>query len=602
MKKIALLLLIFTSTYCLFSQTNDTLNIVHYNILRYGLGGVVTNGITTCTPLTAAEKNVHLKAFIDYTLPDIFGVNEIGGELAANLLLNGAMNTNGRDYYKVSGYVANGNDIGDVMYYNSNKLKLVSQDEIGCVPRKFFIYNFKHKSATVNDSATFSVVLGHLKSSNTTAFANERGTCATNIMNYMNAKHNIKGNYFIMGDFNMYKTTEPGYINFTKNTNAKYNFYDPVFALIGTINNKNFYQGNNTNITIGDWNQAILAPYHTQSAQSFQYKCGAGGGLNDRFDYILCNRSVLDDSASINYVANSYKVYGNDGLHYNQAITTGANNSAPANIITALYEISDHLPVELKVKIAVNPANYVLPTVNFSNFTMTVGGVFTNLDNLYQTNSPAKKLYTIVGNGGSISGNNLIAIAPGTITITGKANQILGYKASEKTIVVTIVAKPFNFNILEGTFITNKEKITITTYYRTISGIYAISNNQMTITGTSYDQNGVATVGVFVGNQTITGNNIVFKDIATLTNIASNFVNGKNYNVIYTSNCLHFNQTIQEFLEAEIYDPMGRLVWQKTLQVGNSFCNIPPLASGIYLLRIQGNTNETNFVQKLIVE
>jgi hypothetical protein len=43
---------------------------------------------------------------------------------------------------------------------------------------------------------------------------------------------------------------------------------------------------------------------------------------------------------------------GNDGNHFNQDITNGNNFSVPANVLTALHGLSDHLPViaEFEVK------------------------------------------------------------------------------------------------------------------------------------------------------------------------------------------------------------------------------------------------------------
>jgi hypothetical protein len=45
------------------------------------------------------------------------------------------------------------------------------------------------------------------------------------------------------------------------------------------------------------------------------------------------------------YLPGSLHPVGNDGLHFNSAINSGTNNSVPATVLTALYELSDHLPV-----------------------------------------------------------------------------------------------------------------------------------------------------------------------------------------------------------------------------------------------------------------
>ena len=47
----------------------------------------------------------------------------------------------------------------------------------------------------------------------------------------------------------------------------------------------------------------------------------------------------------------SFRVVGNDGMHYNQGIDEGTNFSVPANIRSALYAISDHLPVLVELEV-----------------------------------------------------------------------------------------------------------------------------------------------------------------------------------------------------------------------------------------------------------
>ncbi|MFN0049194.1 MAG: hypothetical protein ACKVOU_08740, partial [Cytophagales bacterium] len=225
--------LLFFSFFDGQSQTlSDTLNIVQYNILRYGSPGI------SCTPLSTTAKNPYLKTFVDYELPDILGINEIGfAQTNVTSFLDNVLNTSGRTNYKAATMVDNGSlssdNIQDLVFYNSAKLRLVSQSVIDCSPRDFFLYNFKHKNPT-GDSATITVILGHLKSSDGTTDRSTRGDCATNIMSHLAANYNKTGNYFVMGDFNLYKTTEAAYVNFTTNANKKINFMDPLYAVITT--------------------------------------------------------------------------------------------------------------------------------------------------------------------------------------------------------------------------------------------------------------------------------------------------------------------------------------------------------------------------------
>ena len=102
--------------------------------------------------------------------------------------------------------------------------------------------------------------------------------------------------YLVMGDFNIYSSSEPAYAALVNQSTAGY-FVD-IFDMPGT------------------WNSASYAPYHTQSTRTRQFGGGANGGLDDRFDMILMSQTIID-SGGIQYDAGTYIPYGNDGLHYN---------------------------------------------------------------------------------------------------------------------------------------------------------------------------------------------------------------------------------------------------------------------------------------------
>lgn len=45
------------------------------------------------------------------------------------------------------------------------------------------------------------------------------------------------------------------------------------------------------------------------------------------------------------YVPNTYFAVGNDGNHFNSSINSGTNYSVSSTVLSALYSLSDHLPV-----------------------------------------------------------------------------------------------------------------------------------------------------------------------------------------------------------------------------------------------------------------
>jgi len=67
--------------------------------------------------------------------------------------------------------------------------------------------------------------------------------------------------------------------------------------------------------------------------------------MDDRFDFILISSSIKDGTYDIKYKTNSYWAVGQDGLRYNNSINYPTNTTLPAEVIEALYNMSDHLPV-----------------------------------------------------------------------------------------------------------------------------------------------------------------------------------------------------------------------------------------------------------------
>ena len=76
-----------------------------------------------------------------------------------------------------------------------------------------------------------------------------------------------------------------------------------------------------------------------------------GAAMNDRFDMQLASPNLLDGTG-LNYDSGSYSIIGNNGTNtLGGPITTGTG--APANVLTALADFSDHLPVVANYSFAV---------------------------------------------------------------------------------------------------------------------------------------------------------------------------------------------------------------------------------------------------------
>jgi hypothetical protein len=120
--------------------------------------------------------------------------------------------------------------------------------------------------------------------------------------------------------------------------NQAFRFYDPI--------NKP-----------GNWsNNSSFSGIHTQSVSSTGNGCQASGGMDDRFDFILASQKIMQGTNNVSYISESYKALGQDGNHFNTSITAPpANTIVPADLLNALGNNSDHLPVVLKLKISTGP-------------------------------------------------------------------------------------------------------------------------------------------------------------------------------------------------------------------------------------------------------
>lgn len=132
------------------------------------------------------------------------------------------------------------------------------------------------------------------------------------------------------GDMNFYTSAESGYLAYLAAGNGA--AVDPV------------------PMPDGDWTGATNAWMHTQSPRDIVAGGLVGGGMDDRFDFILPT-AQLSDGSGISYIAGTCRVPGNDGNHYNLAVNSGTNRYFPSDIgrsnalANNLFNAADHLPV-----------------------------------------------------------------------------------------------------------------------------------------------------------------------------------------------------------------------------------------------------------------
>jgi hypothetical protein len=327
------------SLFLLTTRGQDTVKVMTYNILNYG------NFTSYCTltnnnPFT---KEDHLRTIFSYISPDIAGINEIGGagNAYAKRLLDSVLNQSFPGRYAMSAFFnTTSSSLVNMLYYDVTKFTMKNQWSLNDGIRDicFFRLYYNSPALLTGDTVFLTCISMHLKAGSTSSDISDRAAETLALMNHINSQ-NLTGNIMVMGDFNVYSSTEACYQNMLNYTVASRRFYDPV--------NKS-----------GSWNNnSSYALYHTQSTQTADNGCAATGGLDDRFDFILINENIKYSTSKVSYVNGSYTTSGQDGNHFNQSLSNPANTSAPADVINALQNASDHLPVSLKLRINQLPAS-----------------------------------------------------------------------------------------------------------------------------------------------------------------------------------------------------------------------------------------------------
>jgi exonuclease III len=273
-------------------------------------------------------------------------------------LLNAALDTLGITKYKMANFIRQNSSsyLVNMLYYNSEKLGLAGHTIAQSYVRDVDVYKLYFKSNNLNqgDTVFLYCVVAHLKAGSTTGDADERTTMATNTMTYLK-KLGALNNYLLMGDFNVYHSSEQAFQEFTVNYSMtaapSLVFYDPIDE-------------------VGDWhNNAIYAAYHTQSTHTSSSGCASTGGMDDRFDFVLISNEIKDDLNRIKYIPGTYHAVGQDGQHFNQSLLDDpADKVVPSEVLNALYQNSDHLPVAMKLLVEEPMGINSWANVDFDNF------------------------------------------------------------------------------------------------------------------------------------------------------------------------------------------------------------------------------------------
>lgn len=316
---IIFLSLLFFSISC-YSQ--NTIKTMFYNVLWF-------------PELNPNRIDLLQEVLQDYE-PDIFMVCELQSQEGADAILNIGLNSDGNSNFSAAPYFENqsgGGNLQQALFYRNDMFVLENTEIINTPVRDINKYTLLLNTANqdTNPIRIYAYVT-HLKSSQ--GGANQQLRLSM-VEAFVNDTQQLEEDAYVLfaGDFNIYTSTEPAYLEILDQTNN--------IAMADPIN------------TPGAWNNnEDFTAVHTQSTRtsSSGFGGGAGGGLDDRFDFIMVSQNMMTDS-NLGYKADSYKAYGNNGNCYNNDINDincgGVYNQV---IRDALYNMSDHLPVVMELE------------------------------------------------------------------------------------------------------------------------------------------------------------------------------------------------------------------------------------------------------------
>jgi exonuclease III len=320
MLKNILTLVFFIVSLCVSAQ--GTIKTMFYNLLEF----------PSAQPNN--REQILMEILNEYE-PDLFMICELESEYGADLILNTSLNDEGANYLRAPFEPSHSGDPDhqQILFYRKGMFSLEASAVIPTQVRDINHYTLKLSTADQQSDPIFiEVFVTHLKSSQ----GSSNQTLRLDMVNqFTNRLETLDPNSFVIfsGDFNFYTASEPGYQELLDPTNA--------IVMVDPIDRP------------GSWNNNInFQDIHSQSTRisSGPFGAGAGGGLDDRFDFITVSENMLSDP-KLKYIEDTYKSFGNNGNCFDNSINspdcTGDFSQA---LRENLYNMSDHLPIVMNLE------------------------------------------------------------------------------------------------------------------------------------------------------------------------------------------------------------------------------------------------------------
>jgi len=284
---------------------------------------VMTYNLLTFT--AGSSRVQHFKTVLQYAQPDVLVAEELGSQAAVDFFLNSILNAGNPGEWSSAVFTDNSED-DNALFYRTAKVQVLSHFDIQTVAREIDEWHVRPVGYDSPD-AEMRIYVAHLSPNQGGSAPNQRLAQVTAMRARMET-FPAGQNYVVCGDMNLYDSEEPAYEYMLSSAGGIAGIVaDPID-------------------TPGDWHDGgEFAAVQTQSTRTASVGGGAGGGMDDRFDFIL-RGPALEDDEGLDLLESTYTALGQDGLHFELSITDPpANAVVPQAIAQALYSASDHLPV-----------------------------------------------------------------------------------------------------------------------------------------------------------------------------------------------------------------------------------------------------------------
>ncbi len=256
----------------------------------------------------------YIETVLNALNPDVLVAQEIMDEEGAQLILDILQDMD--PDYEMADFI-DGPDTDNMLFYRSSLFTLTGQSVVETELRDIGEYVIE------TCGNTMYIFSAHLKASSGWSNMMQRSREAQELRDRLELFPDGT-DYIVCGDMNFYGISEPAWDVFTESGDGQ--LLDPID-------------------TPAEWHEnEYYAWIHTQSPRTTDFWGGSTGGMDDRFDFIFLSPTLMD-GADVDYIDDSYEVYGNDGRHFNLAISSYPTIPEGATIAEGLHSASDHLPV-----------------------------------------------------------------------------------------------------------------------------------------------------------------------------------------------------------------------------------------------------------------